>query len=547
MKHSCYVSGVLLTSQRRLATAFVLLMALLLFSQPVAAQLNDDDRDDIGLTQLRAAVPGLTEGVGVKAHIVEAYNPSLGDRYVPHPSDAQLSSNTINIVGMPATAVLSEILSTHARTSARHFYGSSGVARDLGMGGLAIDAYVAGGVLTPTDNTPAVHWLNLLISNFNLLISNFNDPSLSDFDRSTVSSHSYVFSLDNRDSAPPEATQRENFTINLQLLDYIINETDCTAVVGTSNGGALPLGWTPAYNVIAVGRSAGTHGRGLTTTYGSGRVAIDVVAPEPNSSSATPVVAGAVAILQDAANGSDASTSEVIRATILAGATKDAGDIAGTWSRTNTQPLDSTYGAGELNILNSYNIQQAGEFDGGATTPVSLLGVNGWDYEDNLERNGQRLYEFEVTAGNRLEDFSVVLAWNQNIVVSFFPSFSLGERLANLSLELLDSSGTVVDSSVSDVDNVEHVFQQTLEAGTYQLRVSNDNGFASDYGLAWRGNQVSAVLLGDVDQDGVVNFLDIASFIVILTNGPYLAEADCNEDGVVDFLDIASFIAILNG
>ena len=77
--------------------------------------------------------------------------------------------------------------------------------------------------------------------------------------------------------------------------------------------------------------------------------------------------------------------------------------------------------------------------------------------------------------------------------------------------------------------------------------MSNDNGFASDYGLAWRGNQVSAVLLGDVDQDGVVNFLDIASFIVILTNGPYLAEADCNEDGVVDFLDIASFIAILNG
>ena len=537
MKHSSYVSGVLLTSQRWLATAFTLLTALLLLAQPAAAQLSATDSADIGLTQLRAENPGLTEGVGVKAQIVEAYNPNSGDppgilsdRYVPNPNDSQLSSNAINIVGMPATAVLSEILSNHALTSARHFYGSSGVARDLGMGGLAIDAYAASGQQTPTDNTPTVSWQNTLVSNF-------NNPNLSEFDRSTVSSHSYVFTSDPANQLP---------TL-MMVLDDIINETDTTTVVGTSNSGSIPPGWTPAYNVIAVGLSSGGHGRGLTTTYGSGRVAIDVVAPEPTSSSATPVVAGAVAILQDAADGSDASTSEVIRATILAGATKDAGDIAGTWSRTNTQPLDSTYGAGELNILNSYNIQQAGEFDGAAVTPVSLLGFNGWDYEDNLERNGQRLYEFEVTAGNRLEDFSVVLAWNQNIVVSFFPSFSLGERLANLSLELLDSSGTVVDSSVSDVDNVEHVFQQTLEAGTYQLRVSNDNGFASDYGLAWRGNQVSAVLLGDVDQDGVVNFLDIASFIAILTNGPYLAEADCNEDGVVDFLDIASFIAILNG
>ena len=152
-----------------------------------------------------------------------------------------------------------------------------------------------------------------------------------------------------------------------------------------------------------------------------------------------------------------------------------------------------------------------------------------------------------MPAGSQLENLSVVLAWNLDIVDSGFSSFFFSPRqeLANLSLELLDSSGAVVDSSVSDVDNVEHVFQQTLEAGTYQLRVSNDNGFASDYGLAWRGNQVSAVLLGDVDQDGVVNFLDIASFIVILTNGPYLAEADCNEDGVVDFLDIDPFIAIL--
>ena len=53
--------------------------------------------------------------------------------------------------------------------------------------------------------------------------------------------------------------------------------------------------------------------------------------------------------------------------------------------------------------------------------------------------------------------------------------------------------------------------------------------------------------LGDVNHDGVVNFLDIAPFIAIFSGGEYLAEADTNEDREVDFLDIAPFVAILNG
>lgn len=52
-------------------------------------------------------------------------------------------------------------------------------------------------------------------------------------------------------------------------------------------------------------------------------------------------------------------------------------------------------------------------------------------------------------------------------------------------------------------------------------------------------------VLGDSNQDGNVNFLDIAAFIEVLTNGVFLAQADCNQDGVVNFADIASFITIL--
>ena len=52
-------------------------------------------------------------------------------------------------------------------------------------------------------------------------------------------------------------------------------------------------------------------------------------------------------------------------------------------------------------------------------------------------------------------------------------------------------------------------------------------------------------ILGDANQNGEVNFFDIAPFIDILSNGSFLDQADCNQDGVVDFFDIAPFIEIL--
>ena len=53
------------------------------------------------------------------------------------------------------------------------------------------------------------------------------------------------------------------------------------------------------------------------------------------------------------------------------------------------------------------------------------------------------------------------------------------------------------------------------------------------------------VILGDVDQNGVVNFLDIPPFIVILTTSNFQAEADVDQSGAVNFLDIAPFVEVL--
>jgi len=54
------------------------------------------------------------------------------------------------------------------------------------------------------------------------------------------------------------------------------------------------------------------------------------------------------------------------------------------------------------------------------------------------------------------------------------------------------------------------------------------------------------ILLGDCNQDGIVDFLDIPTFISLLTSGTYLEEADCDQDGNLDFLDIPAFIVILS-
>ena len=53
-------------------------------------------------------------------------------------------------------------------------------------------------------------------------------------------------------------------------------------------------------------------------------------------------------------------------------------------------------------------------------------------------------------------------------------------------------------------------------------------------------------LLGDVNQDGNINLLDVDPFIEVLGSGDYQGEADTNEDGAVNLLDIDSFIEILN-
>jgi hypothetical protein len=96
------------------------------------------------------------------------------------------------------------------------------------------------------------------------------------------------------------------------------------------------------------------------------------------------------------------------------------------------------------------------------------------------------------------------------------------------------------DQSITYSPNVGYVGTETVN---YQI--SDGRGGTDTASLTVTTLAVEEVLLGDVNQDGVVDFGDIPAFISILQGGQYLEEADVNEDSFVDFADIDAFIGVL--
>ena len=101
-----------------------------------------------------------------------------------------------------------------------------------------------------------------------------------------------------------------------------------------------------------------------------------------------------------------------------------------------------------------------------------------------------------------------------------------------------DSAGDNFGVSVSGAGDVNG-------DGVEDFIVGATGGGANGDGYARVFVSQGSTLLGDVNRDGSVNFLDIAPFIAVLTTGDDQVEADINGDGDVDFLDIAPFISLL--
>jgi hypothetical protein len=95
-------------------------------------------------------------------------------------------------------------------------------------------------------------------------------------------------------------------------------------------------------------------------------------------------------------------------------------------------------------------------------------------------------------------------------------------------------------TSVSTVDNVEHIYLTDLGPGTYTLKVSGAANW--DYGLAWRMSTKFDEISADFNADGVVNGTD---FLIWQQNvgtllGAAHGQGDADGDGDVDGDDLAA-------
>ena len=289
--------------------------------------------------------------------------------------------------------------------------------------------------------------------------------------------------------------------------------------------------YSPAscYNGIAVGvynNSGSPYG-----PLPDGRSKPDITAwgnQDTVTSYSTPLVSGSAAILMQAGNRGDGGTDtnsatdiRTLKALLLNGAIKPVG-----WTNTPAQPLHRIYGAGIVNVLNSYEQLAGGKhaFGRSGTVPIgvapTIVGdaplsgqtdagglLRGWDFNtitSSDSADAVNHYYFEVTNGTSRATFTTTatLVWNLQLNQS---------AINNLKLSLYNAdNGQLVNCSTSLVDNVQHVYVPALPAGRYDLQVGKAGGSGmvspdESYALAFEFFAVTAQATGS-DTNMVVSW-----------------------------------------
>ncbi len=276
--------------------------------------------------------------------------------------------------------------------------------------------------------------------------------------------------------------------------DYAIERDGFVAVVAMQNvTDPVPALMAHAYNAITVGKPDGQHNRGGTVFDEPGRIRPDLVSPGEGSglftSYSAPVVGAAAAMLLEEADRTPGLENarhrpEVIKSILMAGATKEP--FPG-WERSETLPVDEIFGAGRLNIYNSYRI-----LIGGEQPPESngYVGDSAWHLSDTSDGDSA---EYFFSFNKDRETLTANLTWHRLIELDAGTNFQEVEPLvARLELRLFEADGFVlgdeVQVSIDPVNNVQHLYLENLPAGEYALRIDVINDptpHGVRFALAW--------------------------------------------------------------
>ena len=461
----------------------------------ISASAQADYKDNIGYTLLQGQLGGeMPDGSGVMATEVEAATSMVGDEpvYLPDPGDSQFEGKTLNVMSGSGSGTYSG----HATGTGRTFFGNSS-SQTPGIN--TIDCYLAD------------HWVDSGFLNWGSSAQPLSSSS-------RVANHSWVGSTGNLNSTSQL----------LRRLDWVVETDEFIQVVAMNNGSTIKPLLGSSFNAIAVGRTDGNHAKGtanLDGTYGSGRTKPDIVAPMSSTSSATPVIASSTALLIDLGHNNpglstdpliqsttnrnndiiyNAERSEVIKAALMAGADRVTdNDIEANITDYRSAPenrtdngLDSRFGAGQVNIYNSYHIIEAGEQNSYEDAPENGGNIDwfGFDYDPffgGLEgSNSEASYYF--TGNDEPGIFTASLVWNIDINGGEENSFDGSAFFYDIDLliyGLIEDEWSLLGSSTSAEDNTENLRLSLLSDQYYMLQVAlghEQEEFLWDYALAWQ-------------------------------------------------------------
>jgi Subtilase family len=221
------------------------------------------------------------------------------------------------------------------------------------------------------------------------------------------------------------------------------------------------------------------------------------------TSFSSPVVAGGAALVVDVGKskfGSDvhAIDGRVVKAVLLNSADKNSG-----WNNgqtmvsgviTTTQALDYSVGAGLLNLDRTYSQYTAGTTDLASLTGGTVQNI-GWAFGHASPASANDYYFADPLHSGKL---AVTLTWFVDRKMNDDGISASDVMMSNLDLEVFrvvdPNTSELVAQSISDYNNVEHLYFDIANAGDYFLRVlyageiynlSGSPSTGEDYGLAW--------------------------------------------------------------